>query len=251
MKELKKVYDGEFWVMSTDKLEGFDKEFIAYTKERYEVYKKLFGVECFKKLGFVLFDNLEDYREDYRTRLKKEPPSYSRGNFSRDTAYISVEQPLVPGGEYFYKKRGSGAHEAFHIFYRDLVYRKNNERRIVWFDEGMAQYFSGQKDYMNQEQLKKYYSNYKRAYKPITNLNERVQGTLQVPDDLIFSREGVIDGYAISYLAIRYLAETKGIDYLKELMGDNRKILELGESIIGEFTSYYDERLLNRDDEER
>lgn len=248
-KRQKTVYDGEFELISTDKLDEFNQEFIRYTKERYDIYKKIFGVENFRKLSFVIFDNLDDYRDDYVSRNKSEPPSYSRGNFSYSGAYICVDQQPIPGSRFFNKKQASGAHEAFHIFYRELVYGKNNERRIVWFDEGMAQYLSGQNDSMSEESFRKYYSRFKRNYKPITNLNERVQGNLQVSDDMIFSREGVIDGYSLSYLAIRYLAETKGLDYLKELMLDNQKILEIGENVIEELTTYYDEKLANREEE--
>lgn len=243
------IYDEEFFVFSTDKLNDFNKEFINYTKQRYEILKDLFGVESFRKLSFVLFDNLTDYQNDYINRNKSTPPSYSRGNFTNNGAYICVDRQLIPGSDFFNKKRASGAHEAFHIFYREFVYGKNNERRIVWFDEGMAQFFSGQKDSMSEEGFRKFYSKFKRNYKPITNLNERIQGNLQIPDDKIFSREGIMDGYAISYLAIRYLAETKGIDYLKEVMRDNQRILEIGKNVIKELTSYYDEKLLCRDEE--
>ena len=102
---------------------------------------------------------------------------------------------------------------------------------------------------MSEEGFKKFYSKFKRDYKPITNLNERVQGNLQVPDDMIFSRPGIIDGYTISYLAIRYLAETKGLEYLKEIMGDNKRILEIGENVIEELISYYDEKIASREEE--
>ncbi len=249
MSELKKVYDDEFLVMSTDALKEFNMEFIRYTKERYDMYKEIFGVDNFRKLSFVLFDNLDDYRADYIDRNKNEPPSYSRGNFTHNGAYICVDQPPIPGANFFNKKRASGAHEAFHIFYRELIYGKNNEERIVWFDEGMAQFLSGQKDSMSEEGFKKFYSKFKRDYKPITNLNERIQGNSQVPDDMIFTRPGVIDGYAISYLAIRYLAETKGIDYLKGVMRDNQKILEIGENVIEDLNSYYDKKLASREEE--
>ena len=78
-------------------------------------------------------------------------------------------------------------------------------------------------------------------------LNERIQGNAQILDDKIFSRKGVISGYPLSYLAIRYLSETKGIDYIKKIMGDNNQILELGNSIIEKMIRYYDEKITKRE----
>lgn len=242
MSEKRIIYDNEFKVISTDKLNVLNNQFVEYTKRSLEIYKDLFKVEKLHKLEFTIFDDLEEYRDICRKERKIEPPPYSRGCFGANKVYMVIEQPIIPGTEYFYQKRASGAHEAFHIYYRDLVY-KNPKNRIVWFDEGMAQFFSKERAYTNDDKFAKYYSKFRNGYKPITNLNERIQGNTQVPDDKIFSRKGIIDGYAISYLAISYLAETKGIDYIKETMRDNKKILQLGNTIASEMIKYYDEKM--------
>ena len=242
MKEQPTIYDNEFIVKSPESLEGYNNEFINYTKQKINEYKGLFDVDSFDKLEFIIFDNLDDYRNDYRENFRSEPPSYSRGNFNGNTVRMVIEENPVPGTEAFYHKRATGAHEAFHIFYRSLIYR-NLQDRIVWFDEGMAQFVSGQKEHLSDDEFAKYYKTFRKNYKPITNLNERIQGNAQVPDDKIFKRKGIINGYALSYLAIKYLAETKGIDYLKEIMRDNDKILELGNTIQSKMISYFDEKI--------
>lgn len=245
MSKQKIVYDDEFTLISTDSLENFNSEFINHTKKCFIDYKKLFGVEKLEKLHFVLFDDLEEYRKDYRQRYHREPPSYSKGNFSNNAAYIFVNSSLIPGTEPFYKTCASGAHEAFHVYYRNLIYK--DKRRIVWFDEGMAQFFSKQNDYMNDEGFSKFYLRFRSTYKPITNLNERVQGNSQVPDNKIFTRPGVISGYPLSYLLIRYLVETRGRDYVKEVMRDNERIMELGNTMPSKMISYYDEKIMPRE----
>lgn len=236
------VYDNEFVVRSTETLRAFNDEFINYTRQKINEYKELFNVDSFDKLEFIIFDSLEDYRNNYREKFGTEPPEYSRGNFNGNIVRMVIEEAPIPGTEAYYHKRATGAHEAFHIFYRDLIYG-NPQNRIVWFDEGMAQFVSGQKEHLSDNAFAKYYQSFRKNYKPITNLNERIQGNLQVPDDKIFKRKGVINGYAISYLAIRYLAETKGIDFLKTIMRDNDKIQEIGNTVQKEMIKYYDEKI--------
>ena len=247
MDNFKVVYDDEFKVNSTNSLNLFNNQFIEYTKKGLKIYKKLFQVDHLEKLNFVLYDNLEEYRNDYRKALKKEPPEYSRGCFNGNNGYMVIEVPIIPGTEYFSQKRAGGAHEAFHIYYRNLVY-KNPENRIVWFDEGMAQFFSGQRDYMNEEQFAKYYSSFKKDYKKIDNLNERIQGNLDITDNRIFARKGIIDGYTISYLAIKYLHDTKGVDFIKDVLRDKEKILELGSNIINKMIDYFDKKIQEKEE---
>lgn len=250
MKEPEKIYDDDFAVLSTEKLQDFNKEFVKHTKRKFEEFKKIFGVDKLPKLNFVLFDDLEEYRQYRREQNNIEPPSYSRGCFFEDTAVLVIDNIPQYGTKAFCQRCASGAHEAFHVYYRDFVY-KNSKDRVVWFDEGLAQYFSGEKDYLNKKQFEEYYSKFRKNYKPISNLNNRRQGNSSVPDDEIFQRKGVIEGYTISYLAVRYLAETKGIDFLKDAMQDRNRILELGRTIPEEMIKYYDEKILEPEIDER
>ena len=250
MNELENVYDGDFSVFSTRSLNGFNQEFIKHTQSKFEEFKEIFGVEKLSKLTFVLFDDLEEYRKYRREKYGAEPPVYSRGCFFKDTAVLVIEKVPEKGTKEFYLKRASGAHEAFHVYYRDLVYKESKER-VVWFDEGMAQYFSGEREYLDQRQFRDYYSKFKQNYTPINNLNDRIQGNSTVSNEEIFQRKGVIDGYTISYLAVRYLAETKGIDFVKGIMKDRGKILELGKTISKEMLEYYNSKLLEIELDER
>ena len=86
---------------------------------------------------------------------------------------------------------------------------------------------------------------------PIDNFNERIQGNSSVSDDKIFSRKGVINGYPLSYLVVKYLAETKGEDYLKSLMKDREKILEYGDTILEDVITYFDDKFKVRKQEDK
>ena len=209
--------------------------------ERLEAYKSIFGVSELIKLTYIMFDDLETYRTYNEKEFNHKCPEYSRGCFMpKDRLSILVITPEVKTNKIkFNKMISSNAHEAFHFYYKEYIY-KESQNRVVWFDEGLAQHFSNEYITLTDEELKKLYFDWKKDYIPIDNLNERIQGTSDVPDNLIFKREGVFNGYNTSYLIIRYLSETKGDNYLIELMKDNNKILELGNSnIIEEMSNYY------------
>lgn len=191
----------------------------------------------------MLFDNYEEWKEFYISRNRREPPEYSRGCFeSENNLCYSVQKGgVLYNTPLWFHTISANAHEAFHIYYKKYVYKDD---RIVWFDEGLAQYLSGENDLWinNEERMSSNFLTFYNNYKEITNLNDRIQGNSTVPDDLIFSREGIFDGYRMSLLAIKYLDSKYGISYIKELMKDNKSIRKLGETIINEMIEYYKER---------
>jgi hypothetical protein len=194
---------------------------------------------------FEMYDDIEEWRENYRKTFNSEPPSYSRGTFDPGKLLSSsVQHPkAVYGSSMWYKTVCTNAHEAFHMFYQKYCY---GEDRIVWFDEGLAQFFSGDSanKVESEEAFVSSFSQFLVEYKPINNLNERIQGNSSVSDDLIFYREGVFNGYTASFLVIWYLYETRGMEYIIELMKDNKRIRELGEYILDEAVDYYKDKYL-------
>ena len=209
--------------------------------EKLDLYKDIFNKEELDKLTYVMLDDLETYRSYILKTYNHVCPEYSRGIFFLgDKLSIVCITPEVQKNHFqFYKMLLSNAHEAFHYYFRTYIF-KTDANRVVWFDEGLAQYFSGEYEFLVDEELKKFYNNWKKKYIPINNLNKRIQGTDKVSDELIFKRDGVFDGYNTSYLIVRYLIETKGEKYVIDLMRDRNKILEIGDSnIIDEMDNYY------------
>ena len=214
---------------------------ISKLKERLDFYKKIFNQEELDKLTYIMFDDLETYRNTMLSKYNHECPEYSRGMFSTKAkaSFVCITPEIRQDKFKFYKMLLSNAHEAFHYYYKKYIYQQP-ENRVVWFDEGLAQYFSGEHEFLVDEELKKYFDKWNNEYKPINNLNERIQGRSDVPDELIFKREGVFNGYNTSYLIVRYLVETKGEEYIIDLMKDRDRIIELGNSnIIDEMKEYY------------
>lgn len=213
------------------------------TKERFDFYRELFNKEKLDKIEFMLFDNYEEWKEFYTSRNHREPPEYSRGCFESENnlCYSVQKSGVLYSTPLWFHTISTNAHEAFHIYYKKYIYKDD---RVVWFDEGLAQYLSGEDDLWinNEEKLKKVFLEFYQNYKEINNLNDRIQGNNSIPDDLIFSRKGVFEGYKMSLLAIKYLDLKYGISYIKELMKYNKEIRELGTTIIDDMIKYYKER---------
>ena len=213
------------------------------TKERFDFYRELFNKEKLDKIEFMLFDNYEEWKEFYTSRNHREPPEYSRGCFESENnlCYSVQKSGVLYSTPLWFHTISINAHEAFHIYYKKYIYKDD---RVVWFDEGLAQYLSGEDDLWinNEEKLKKVFLEFYQNYKEINNLNDRIQGNNSIPDDLIFSRKGVFEGYKMSLLAIKYLDLKYGISYIKELMKYNKEIRELGTTIIDDMIEYYKER---------
>lgn len=210
------------------------------TIEKFELYRRIFNVEKLEKITFIIYDNIEEYRNLYRKINNQEPPEYARGSFDPELniSYCTRNNNPIYGSSMWYHTLGINAHEAFHMYYRKYIYKND---RIVWFDEGLAQFLSGENDnwLFDEEKFKDVFIKYNELYTPINNLNERIQGNDNVPDDLIFQRQNVFEGYKISLLIIKYLIDKNGINYIFDILNDNEEIRRIGNNIIDEMIDYY------------
>lgn len=73
-------------------------------------------------------------------------------------------------------------------------------------------------------------------------MNERIQGNSSVSDEIIFQRQNVFEGYKTSLFIIKYLFEKNGINYILEVIKDNEKIRNIGNSIIDEMVAFYKDK---------
>ena len=114
--------------------------------------------------------------------------------------------------------------------YQELVLEKNNLPRVIWFDEGMAQFFSG--EYKNElEDNETFIKNVISNTKTIPDLNELSHGSQFETDDY--------SGYRLSLLAVKYIYDKIGINEFKKLLYDIDKIHEYGKSILFEIFEMY------------
>lgn len=194
-------------------------------------YQEFFGMKFDETFTVNYFDDLEEFREFiYNIRGEKESlPSYAKGTYDEGmiNAYIERETQL--------KRLYTASHELFHILYMKKILNNDYSKRIVWYDEGMAQFMSGEKDqYIDEESFKRFYLKVKQETKMIPNLNELEHGKSFYNDQY--------NAYDLSYLAIRYLHEQLSPLEFQKLMSNFSVVKKYGENILMDIFHYYDER---------
>ena len=198
------------------------------------------------KIHFEIYDidtEKDKWQEKYISIYGKNPPEYSSGYFEPaiNLSSCCLHANAAFGTAWWYSAVCTNAHEAFHLYYRKYIY---GNVRIVWFDEGMAQYLSGSEDEWLNDEVKflDKFMKFLEAYVPINNLNERIQGNSTVSDEKIFQRKNVFNGYLASVLIIKFVVDSYGEDYLFELMKDNCKIRGLSKTALNDMIIYFKEK---------
>ena len=194
-------------------------------------YKKLFDIKFDDKIIVNYFDDLEKFRKFiYKIRGEIESlPEYAEGTYDNGmvNAYIEPDKQL--------EKIYTASHELFHILYFKYVLKDDYSKRIVWYDEGMAQFMSGEKDEdINEENFKKYYLKVKEETKTIPNLNDLEHG------NSFYNSE--YNAYDLSYLSIRYLNEVLNLEEFEKLMYDFLNIKKYGDNLVYKMFDYYDSK---------
>ena len=143
----------------SDSLENLVKETMPILNQKAMEYKMLFGISNEEKTIVNYFDNLEEFREFiYMLRgERKSLPEYAIGTYDKEmvNAYVN---PILQS-----KKLYIASHELFHILYMKYVLNNDYSKRIVWYDEGMAQYMSGEKTFLSEnDNFCKYYLKFKK-----------------------------------------------------------------------------------------
>ena len=197
-------------------------------------YKELFDIEFNKKIIINYFDSLEEFREFiYKIRGERQSlPEYAKGTYDKNMVNAFIESKIQ------LKRLYTASHELFHILYMKHILKNDYSKRIIWYDEGMAQFMSGEKDkYTNEELFKDFYLKVKRETKLIPNLNNLEHG------NLFYNEE--YNGYDLSYLSIKYLYEILEPQEFRKLMTEFSRIKEYGNDIIYNMFNYYDEKIKN------
>ncbi|MDE6141226.1 MAG: hypothetical protein K2G03_01345 [Bacilli bacterium] len=132
-------------------------------------------------------------------------------------------------------------HECVHLLYFVFYQLKDEESRVIWFDEGLACNLSGEMgDCRDLDKFKSFY------------LKNIVNRHLNIPKIEYLLKHGtkygefkdaennLYDGYYISYVIVRYLLEVLPKDRLFNLLGNFEEIMAKGEKYLNEAIKYYD-----------
>ena len=219
----------------SESLEDLAQATLSLLDKKIIEYSIFFGVNIEEKINVNYFDTVEEFREFiYEIRGERDSlPEYAKGTYDNGmvNAFVNPKFQL--------KRLYTASHELFHILYIKYILNNDYSKRIVWYDEGMAQFMSGEKISLNDDSVfKDFYMKVKEAIKVIPQMNTLKHGNSFVNEDY--------NGYDLSYLSIKYLSEVLSTEQFKDLMSDFEKISQLGNNIIDNMFSYYDEKLENK-----
>lgn len=218
----------------SDSLQELAETTIKLLQIKIDEYKKLFNLQIDEQIVVNYFDNLEQFREFiYEIRgERKSLPKYAKGTYDNGmiNAYIESNTQL--------KRLYTSSHELFHILYMKHILKDDYSKRIVWYDEGMAQFMSGEKEkYNDEETFKKFYLKVRETTKEIPSLNKLEHGDSFCNDKY--------NGYDLSYLSIRYLNDILNKEEFIKLMSNFSNIKKYGNDIVTRMFIYYDEKFGN------
>ena len=208
--------------------------------DKIEQYKKIFKIKQLNPIQINYFDNIEEFRNFiYKIRGEKESlPEYATGTYDNGMINAFIKPNIDINSNDYKIKLYLANHELFHILYMQYILKNDYQKRIVWYDEGMAQFLSGEMDeLLNIEKFKKFYLKVKNNTLVIPNLNEIEHGTNFCNNNY--------NGYDLSYLCIRYLREIMTNEEFQNLMSNFSKIKEYGINIVENMFAYYDSIINN------
>lgn len=223
----KKFENDNFVLYSPDSLDYITRDIESILNKSLEFYKELFDVKEYRKIQINFFDSKEEFR-NYIYELSGENtslPEYATGTFTGGMINGAINPNIAINTPAYTKKKYLASHELFHIMYKELIRDKKSIERIMWFDEGMAQLFSGEfEDKFNDWEY--FVKDTISKTKEVPNLNELSHGKS-------FETENY-SGYKLSLIAVKTIYDKLGLEEFKKLMSDTNKIYEYGENILKE-----------------
>lgn len=223
-------FDNDYITLySPDTLNSVNSRLQDILLSKIEEYKKLFNIENYRKVIINYFDDINKFREFiYNARGEKESlPSYATGTFDKGMINLFIDPEKIQTNSTYYDSVLYAAnHELFHIMYKEIVLKNDYSKRIIWYDEGMAEFMSGE--------ISNFNDILKRAIdttKEIPDLNSLSHGNSFINDKY--------NGYLLSYVAIHYLYDTLSNEEFKSLLSDFDKIKLYGQNIVDKAFSYY------------
>ena len=218
----------------SDSLEDLAEATVQLLDKKIIEYRLFFGSPISEQIIVNYFDTVKEFREFiYEIRGERDSlPEYARGTYDNGMVNACVNP------KFQLKRLYTASHELFHILYMKYILNNDYSKRIVWYDEGMAQFMSGEKNSLSDnDNFKEFYLRVREETKIIPQMNSLEHGSSFVNKEY--------NGYDLSYLSIKYLSEVLSAEQFKDLMSNFSKISQFGDDIIQKMFGYYDEKLEN------
>ena len=230
--ENKQFENDNFVLYAPDSLSHVYENLESNLNDTLELYKKLFEVDSFRKVQINYFDNKDDFRE-FVSKIRGDDslPKYAVGTSSGGMISAYIDPSIKETDDIFNKRLHLAQHELFHIMYHELIVENNRKDYLTWFDEGCAQFFSGEKEYELNEGFNEWFNKVKSETNSIPKLNDLSHGDSFKTDDY--------NGYDLSLLAVKNLYDRLGFDEFKYLLTNGSRVKEYGDNLLDELFLFY------------
>ncbi len=230
-----------FAVHCSPSLQNFSQDAMANILKKRNDILKYFGLTTFRKVQINLYDKYEDFITF--TRQYYEPISYEFVNFVDGMLNFCVESSDLTDEVLYKIYMKPIIREFVHLIYKEEIQEKGSDKRVLWLDEGLAQYLSGENARLEDESAFKawFLLNIVRRDKIIPDisfLKEQGDETGQFCDQVT----NKYDGYDLSYTIIRFLTEVIPLEKLQVIIRKKALIDELGETVLSDMINYYNNK---------
>ncbi|MGM9876324.1 MAG: peptidase MA family metallohydrolase [Bacilli bacterium] len=236
----KRVDNNLFIIYASRYFDDVILELSDYLEKSIKRELEFFNLEYIDKLSVYLYDSKDEYQKVFKALY---PPSSMAGSFGYEDVRIYVDLDKVDK----YKFYSCVLHELTHVIYKNYIQEKGIKNRIIWFDEGLATYLSGQKNELYDEN------------RFGTFISTRITGEgKEMPNISFLHKHGSkygefldtetekYNGYDWSYLMIRYLIETLSKKEFDELMRSKNKIMDIESNIVNDTYNYFTRKIKAR-----
>ena len=192
---------------------NFILRFTNYFEKKKDRILNFYGIESFRKINIHLYIS----REEYISFLKDkglEYSAYSKGRCLDSEIHFTCEKEILDE----FPKVGYSIASIMHEFVHLVYYEKVNKNRVILVDEGLAHYLSGQKSFLEENELK-YNSWFKEKIisKEIPKFEYLLNhgGTY---GKFVDTETLKYNGYDIGYAFVRYIIDTCNEDEKKKVL---------------------------------
>ena len=207
--------NGLFQVRGNQEYARYAQELVDKVAAKSKDIRKFYKIPVHEKIVIDLFMTKEELHNYIYRKYGEVSPSYSDGGFQNSNIFIEAKMDELE--HHMHTLVNVIIHEYSHLLYKKIY--DGNFSRVLWVDEGLAQHLSGQKSLFdkNEARFKSFFLRRVVAKnKDIPKLDDlRKHGTKR--GEFGYPR---YDGYAISYMLVRYLF-AKVERYYKKMLSED------------------------------
>lgn len=220
-------------VVSTPTFANIESDLLSYLNTKVNEIMSFFNLKEIEPIKIYLYDNEEEFRKMTRYPYKLGPLA---GAYDYFGAKVYADTQKVTTTELY----ACISHELIHIIYQNYIQEKGLQNKVVWFDEGLAQNLSGEKNHLlNDETLRTYLSNNVFNQNKVVPNIEYLNKHGNKFGSFIDGDNNTYNGYVWSYLMVRYLIETTSTEKLNQIMRSKEQIKALEREIIQKTYNYF------------